>query len=135
MSERPFETPEILDVTEVEKAKIHEAGETERAKIRETEETRRSRHDAFRHLTNSDGFYVALVVVPIVFIVATGIVIGTYVSDRYGKPDACTESFDTLSPSSDRFSCTAGASLETTPAENGKVHVHCVCGKAVVPQQ
>src|SRR5208337_3337872 len=114
MSERPFTTPEILDVTEVEKAKLHEDGETERVRVREVATTRRKFIEeitgSVNKLTSNDGFYVALVIIPLITVIGTCIVLASYISDRYGKPSPCVDSINIISASSNPELCAPGAS-------------------------
>ena len=129
----PFTTPEILDVTEVEKTKLHEAGETERHKLSESAETKRRGLNFLERLTDSGntGFYFAVILVPIVAVVAAAIVIGGIVSSKYpSAPVACSDSFNVVTAASDKEHCTPGATLETTPmAGTDKIQVRCTCKK------
>ncbi len=136
MSEvRPFATPEILDVTEVEKARLHEAGETERFKLKQVAETKQKRFVLIDNITdkNNGGFWGAVILVPIVSVITISILLGSYLSDRYGKPaqpEVCVDSFEFVSPASERHKCAPGATLETVPVTGtDKIQVRCSCKK------
>lgn len=132
MKNDTFATPEILDVTEIEKCKIQQKGETDRKLIEEQEKTSRERILSKKHRWTDSGFQTAFSLVAITFVISLMSSVMFYTCKRYpdvaAKAD-CKESISVVR-STDPAVCGVGASLESKVVnDRGDVQVHCVCKK------
>lgn len=124
--------PDLLDVTEVEKTRLHEDGETKRKQIEEVELTTRTKSDNRKSLLTNNGFITGTAIA--VVVVATALMSSYiyYTSCKYPTPtivkaDPCIESLETVRPGA-KISCAAGAVLESKPITNSQdVEIHCKC--------
>lgn len=126
----PFSTPEILDVTEVQKAKLHEDAETKRNQIHEREETKRTSIAKWR----DSEFLTAFSVVTIFFIVCSMIGSMVYSCQKYPtieKVPPCVEAVVVIRQTDlgQGKLCSAGATLKTTATNDGFIEIQCTCDK------
>lgn len=114
-----------IDVTEIERAKIHEAAETKRKLIEEREETRRVK-------AKTHGPVVPVVVgLVLLSAIAGGTCVGyrrVEAKDPHRFP-ACTESAEIVTSNTPPRACSGGrVTAETLP--NGNALIRCRCDAA-----
>lgn len=112
-----------IDVTEIERAKIHEEAETKRKLISEREETRRAR---FKE-------YGPTVPIAVTIVALTALATGTCVANNHiearasDKPVACVETAEVVSVSSPMKKCIGGGMVETEKLTDAQILVRCRC--------
>lgn len=136
MKNDAYTTPEILDVTEIEKAKIQADAETQRVAIVEKEKTARQEFTDRKERWTDGNYPVALSIICCTFIIS---VMGSslfYSCRKYPEaaPSApatpCIESLTVVRVNDKAATCFAGAVLETKQAnDHGDVELRCVCKK------
>lgn len=122
-----FKTPEILDVTEVEKTKILQTEETKRKEILEKEISYRKSEEKWQ-----DSNFLWVVGIAVVSIAGTILGVSMFYIDRaYNHIPQCEESSHIYASGESRnHSCSAGASLQTSPIPgSNNVEVKCICTK------
>ena len=141
MKNDEFATPEILDVTEVEKARLHEEGETNRKRISEQEETVRQQIAARKVKWTDDSFLTTFGITAAIFLITTMTGSMFYSCRRYpdlpppaaaAKVEPCVESVQIVRVNETPKACSPGATLESKPAgsrDNGDLVINCVCKK------
>ena len=135
MKNDSFATPEILDVTEVEKTKIHETAETQRATVAEREATKRQKLSDRRTKWTNDGYLTVVGIVGVVFILSTLFGSMFYACYKYPTPQAkknvaCVESVQIVRVNDVPRVCSEGATMETKPSGNGgDLEILCTCSK------
>lgn len=130
MSSDEFKMPDVLDVTEVEKTRLHEEAETKRCAIKETEQTKRVRAAKWENT----GFLSCLgfggVAATLAISVFMAISINNYLN-RPGVPRAiepCIESQSVLKAKVS-MQCPPGAHLSVEPiSATDEVVAKCTCG-------
>ncbi len=111
-----------VDVTDVERARIHEAAETRREHIRQREETRRERTKALGIYP-----YVILGITMAIMTIVGGIVVSQHIGASHPEADKpCADSVHVLDEYKKEYQCVAGARLETEKAD-GKTLARCRC--------
>ncbi len=139
MKNDEFATPEILDVTAVEKARLHEKGETERKAIVEREQTTRLRMTERRTKWTDTGYLTTVGLVTIAFLAVTGGASMFHTCHKYPTvekgppvppPPPCAESLQVVRAGDKQTVCNPGAWLETkSVGDRGDIELHCVCKK------
>lgn len=127
MKNDTFSTPEILDVTAVELAKLQQDGDTKRKQISEREITIRAKNEASKSKWTDSGFQTVVGVIGLSFIIASGFAAHNYIEKRWTKSDPCIESHQ-VSRDGAKLACSGGAHLETKPlGDRGDIELRCVC--------
>jgi len=132
MKNDTFTTPEILDVTAVEIARINAAAETERALGKERELTVRERSDDLRARWTDAGFQFMVGIIVVVSLAAPMGASMVYSHRRWPSVEptpACAESVKVYHANEVNTKCENGASVESKPTSTGDIEVRCVCGK------
>lgn len=131
MKNDSFTTPEILDVTAVELAKLQQEGDTKRKQIAEREITIREKSAASKSKWTDNGFLTVVGLISVAFILTSGIGGYTYINQRWPdrpKVEPCVESFQVVRDGK-QLTCSAGGKLEAKPVgDRGDIEMRCVCG-------
>lgn len=114
-----------VDMTEIERAKIHEAAETNRKTIEERGKTQRAKIQQYGPAGHIVGGLLGFAA-----IVAGALTASNYFDAAHPKPfkAACVEKVEVISGISDARRCENGGHIETTPLKNDDVLWKCVCG-------
>lgn len=126
-----FATPEILDVTEVEKTKIIAQEETAREAIRQAEETKRKLSSNSADKWRDSGFQFMFGFILTAVFASFAISIGVYSFYRYPTPvkeadKNCTESRKTI-PNNQPASCLPGQKMVVAGQGFSDLVVECKC--------
>ena len=123
-----------IDMTEIERTKIHEAAETKRAEISEREKTKREAQKYRSQWWSAHGF--AMSVSLMVFLAISGVIAGinvhAWIESTHPPPpfipsQSCSETVEVVSSWSSIGHCDKGGHITTEKLERGEVLWHCHC--------